>query len=221
MRVAADSKVVFARVYYIGFFAVRVIGGEILFVNLYFNRLACALVKHVRFSITRKLHRRLFYTVLHVVFGIGLLKVNLNNLLARKVARIGNRNRNGIFTVARRNRKARIIEGGIGKPVAERIGNHFGIIEIPYVFRIQHNVLVTGFGIAIAVVNALLIHHIFGGLVGRSVGRGILVIPPICVHGVIKMLLPDRVGKLAGGVYLARKQIAYGVRSRRARLPYP
>ena len=183
MRVAARGEIIVALFEYIGLVPVSVVCFELF--RLYGYGVSFGLVglKKVGLGEAYKLYRSLFYSHLFIVFGVGLLQVNLNGSLARNVARIGYGYR--YFIGVSRGLYAEIGIGKIGIRFAVAEGEgHFlrvvpGVVLRAFyacgrsgVARVHNYVLVPRFVVAVADVYALLIYDV--GVVIRVVAARVV-----------------------------------------------
>ena len=202
---------------------VSVVAGQEVFRHGDGHRLALARLEQLRLREAHKLHCRLFNVILHVVVGIGLLRVDLHRLLARLVARVGNGDSQLILGLQP---FADLLHLHIGEsevrvaqPVAEGVRDDVIVLEVARVRRAQHNVLIARFRVLVAQIHAFLIDHIVVVAVGVG-GIGVLLLTLIGVdtevvlHRVKLIVLPPSVRQRARRVHRAGKHVAQGVQTR-------
>ena len=162
-------------------------------------------LKLARLCIAYKLHRRLFYSFIYVVFGVRLLQINLHALLARNVAQVGYRNGNLVIVAFFRNRVTAVSKSSVTRAVSERIFYFRTVIPVTVprnrtlirygVSAAYYRVFISRLVVAVAHVYAFLICNVcvvmFGcAVVNRAAvsifeiavvyarGRGICVVSP-------------------------------------------
>ena len=185
---------------------VSVVAGQEVFRHGDSHRFALARLEQLRLREAHKLHRGLFNVILHVVVGIGLLRVDLHRLLARLVARVGNGDSQLILGLQP---IADLLHLHIGEsevrvaqPVAEGVRDDVIVLEIARVRRAQHNVLIARFRVLVAQIHAFLIDHIVVVAVGVG-GIGVLLLTcvgvntEVVLHRVKLIVLPPSVRQRA------------------------
>ena len=188
-----------------------VIGGQIVFGHGNGDGFAFAGIQQLGLAIAHQLHGGLFDLVLLVIFGVGLLGVDLHGLLARGVAGIGDVHGQGVSGFlafpALFHLHIGESEGGIAQAVAEGEGNHAAVIEAPGVGGAHHHVFIPGLGVLVAHVDAFLIYHVLAvsgqGLEVVLVSVGVGVGAEVVHHGIQLVVHPPGIRQGAGRIHRA------------------
>ena len=112
------------------------------------------------FAVANQLHGGLLHAVCLVIVGVGALHIHLHNVLAGNVAGVRHRNLCGAGIAAPISLEVTPVKAGVAQAVAEGIDDLLGIVVIARVALAENGVLVAGFIVAIADVDAFLVGDI-------------------------------------------------------------
>ena len=168
MGTIADSKVVVTRIQNVALGTVSVIGGKEIAGNLQLNRLGSA-CGNIHLVVTHQLNGGLFNKVFLVIIGVRRLRIQLHRSLTIHAAGVAyrNRSRKGICIRIVAQVIQCILIGGVRKAIAEReadflcivpsVGGRLGARGRICIALSQNSILITGFIVTVADVNALVI----------------------------------------------------------------
>ena len=216
--VPGSGEIIVAVHQHIGLRVFTVVGGKLPLLHGDGHRLALAGGQELRLGEAHQLHAGCLHAVLPVVFAVGLLEVDLDNLLAGGGAVVGDLDAHLIHGVRA---GAGLLHAvvGVGKvrvalTETEGIADRGFVAEIAGLGRTHHVVFIAALGVAIAQVDALLIDHVVAVLLQRAVvvqrsrralvGRG----AEIGQGRVLAVIRPEGGGETAGGIHLAGEDVA-------------
>ena len=218
MCVAAGGQVVVAVHDDVGLRVLAVVGGKLPLLDGDDHSLAFAGGEQLRLCEARQLHAGRLDAVLPVILAVGLLEVDLHDLLAGSGAIVGDLHAHIVHRVRTGagllHGVIGIAEVGVALAVAEGIADRGRVVKGAGFRRAHDVILIAALRVAVAQVDALLIHHVpavllLGAVVvhrrrralvrlGAEVGQG----------GVLVVIRPEGRGEAAGGVHLAGKDVA-------------
>ena len=212
MAVKTCRQIIIACFYYVRTIAVSIVGLKAFALNEDGDILRFAGLKLLCLCKAHKLNRCLLNTVFNVVIGIGLLKVNLNYVLTCCISYIFNGHRNVVAVINLLYLEACLLEGCVGKAIAEGICNGINVIVITNVFSAENYVLISCFIVSVSNVYTLGIYYV---LIVMGVCLGCRE-PCSCSKGEITnikragrrvIIVCIGVDKLTTGISLTRKHV--------------
>ena len=148
---------------------------------------ACAGSQLCSFGIAHQLHSSLFHLVCLVVIGIGALCIDLYDILASHITRIGDLDRHGAGIAIPAGIVIRPLKIRVGQAVSKGIHHSIRIVVITGIALTQHLVLVAGLVVAVANIDALFVADVV--VLGQVailviVGKVAKVLSSRAVHGI-------------------------------------
>ena len=222
MGVFAHGEVVIAVLQDVGLGVHVVVGGQILLLHRNGKVLGVTGGDELLVE-AAQLHRGLLHLVVDIILGVGGLEVDLHGVLA--VHRAGilhvHLHLEGIALLL--DGEVGVLEGGVAQAVAEGEGHVGAIVILPGVALVQHIVLIPRLVVAVAHVDALLVHHVVpvaladagvgvvlggGHVVIRAVGIGVRA--EVLHGGGGVVVLEEGVHDAARGVHRAGQDVGHG-----------
>ena len=222
MGVLAHGEVIIAVLQDVGFGVHVVVGGQILFLHGDGEVLGVPGGDELLVE-AAQLHRGLFHLVVDVILGVGGLEVDLHGVLAVHRAGVLHVHLHLEGVILLLDGEVGVLEGGVAQAVAKGEGYVAVIAVLSGVALVQHVVLIPGLVVAVAHVDALLVHHVVpvalaDAGVGVVLGGGHVVIRAVGVgvraevlHGGRGMvILEEGIHDAPRGVHCARQDIGHG-----------
>ena len=221
----AGGEVIAALVHDVGFRAVGVIGTHFGLRHGHVGGHGLAR-GHVDLGVAHQLHGGLFDAVLLVVSSVGALHVDQHRFPGVPVRGVGHVHGEVEHVAVLLHVQLAVGKIAVIQAIAEGEGHGLGVVVIAYVLVAQHHVLIAGFVVAVADVDAFLIDHIVF-VVG--LGEGQALFRRVGVGGHIGVLHSGRGGvvvavgihQTAGGIDFAAEQIADGADAALAHFAHP
>ena len=172
MGAVADGKVVIACVQNVGLGGSAVIAGKVLHVRGNFHGLRSSRFQRVGLAKAHQLHSGFFHAVLLVVVGVGGLRIDLHNVLACHITRVGDgdRGRYGLRIFIHVYAVQRLAESRIGQAIAKTIADFGSIVPAAVAgeaagFRAgvaltQYSIFIAGLIVTIAKINVFSLNQI-------------------------------------------------------------
>ena len=213
--IGGSGQVVSTLVQNVGLCAVSIVGSQITLVDLNGKNLGRAGSQLFGLAKAHQLHCGLLDLVVDVILGIGRGQVDLNGLLAFHVTGVGNLYGNviallAVLVGAGGNGHIAVLEGGVGQTVTEGKGNFLAILGIIVTgITLTHNrVKVSGLVVLVAYVDAFLVYHVGGSLIGHLAVKVRVLQRQVVVHcGGRQVVVAVGIHQAAGGVNLAGQDI--------------
>ena len=202
----------------VGLRVLAVVGRELALLHGDGHGLALAGGQELRLGEAHQLHAGSLHAVLPVVVTIGLLEVDLHDLLARGGTAVGDLHAHIVHGVRAGagllHAVVGIAEGGVALTVAEGIADGGVVVEAAGVGGAHDIVFIPGLGVAVAQVDTLLVDHVVAVLLEGAVvvhgggGAFIGLGAEVGQGGVLAVIRPEGGGEAAGGVHLAGQDVA-------------
>ncbi len=206
MGIVSSGNVVGASIQDVGLGSVGVIGLEHVLVKRDGNRLGLARLKQFCLSIVHQLDRALLDPIRAVVVGVGTLCVDLNNVFARDITRVGNVYRHGARGAIPAGLIVAPVKGGVAQAVAKRVYNLAVVVKVASVALAKDSILVSGLVIAIANIDALGIRDV--RIAGKvSIAIDVLIVAVVLGSWGVERVSLKRVDGLARRADLAGKDV--------------
>ena len=218
MCVAAGGQVVVAVHDDVGLRVLAVVGGKLPLLDGDDHGLALAGVEQLRLGEAHQLHAGRLHAVLSVIVAIGLLQVDLHGFLAGSGAMVGDLHADVVHSVRA---GTGLLHGVIGiaevrvaPAVAEGIADRGRVVEAAGLRRAHNIVLIAALGVAVAQVDAFLVHHVpavllLGAVVVHGRRRAFIGLGAEVGQGrVLAVIRPEGGGEAAGGIHLAGEDVA-------------
>ena len=130
---------------------------QLLLIKGDLHRLACTGSQFCSFGIAHQLHSSLFHLVCLVVIGIGALCIDLYDILAGHITRIGDLDGHSAGIAIPAGVVIRPVKGGVGQAVAEGVHHSIVVVVIARIALTEDFILVTGLVVAVANIDALFV----------------------------------------------------------------
>ena len=185
--VFSRSDIVITRIQNVGLGIDVVVRLQLLLIKGDLHRLACAGSQLCSFGIAHQLHSSLLHLVCLVVIGIGALCIDLYDILAGHITRIGDLDGHGAGIAIPAGIVIRPLEIRVGQAVSKGIHHSIRIVVITGIALTQHLVLVAGLVVAVANIDALFVADVV--VLGQVailviVGKVAKVLSSRAVHGI-------------------------------------
>ena len=187
MCVFGCGDVIIARIQNVGLGIDVVVRLQLLLIKSDRYGFACAGSQLCSFGIAHQLHSSLFHLVCLVVIGIGALCIDLYDILAGHITRIGDLDGHSAGIAIPAGIVIRPLEIRVGQAVSKGIHHSIRIVVITSIALTQHLVLVAGLVVAVANIDALFVADIV--VLGQVtvlviVGKVAKVLGGRAVHGI-------------------------------------
>ena len=204
--VFSRSDIVITCVQNVGLSIDVVVRLQLLLIKGDLHRLACAGSQLCSFGIAHQLHSSLFHLVCLVVIGIGALCIDLYDILAGHITRIGDLDRHGAGIAIPAGIIIRPLKIRVGQAVSKGIHHSIRIVVITGIALTQHLILVASLVVAVANIDALFVADVV--VLGEVailivVGKVAEVLRRRAVHGIHFIGIHGA----AGGIHLAGEDL--------------
>ena len=206
MCVFGCGDIIIARIQNVGLGIDVVVRLQLLLIKSDRYGFACAGSQLCSFGIAHQLHSSLFHLVCLVVIGIGALCIDLYDILASHITRIGDLDSHGAGIAIPAGIVIRPLKIRVGQAVSKGIHHSIRIVVITGIALTQHLVLVAGLVVAVANIDALFVADVV--VLGQAavlviVGKVAKVLGGRAVHGIHLV----GVHGAAGRIYLAGEDL--------------
>ena len=195
VRIVGSGHIPVARVNHIGLGVLCIVAGNILLGEGDGHALRLAGGKLSCLDVLRQRHSRLF----HAAGDVGRLDVEFHNILAGGEAGVLHRDRRGAEVAVPVHLQVRPFKISVAQTIAEGIGDGGGVIVIARVALLEHSILIAGFIVLVADIDAFRVVHI--GIAGEgAILVHIAVVAEVLHGGGGQVVVHIGVHQTAGGV---------------------
>ena len=216
MGIGGGGEVVVTGIQDVGACAVGIKGGDVALVDGHGQGFGCARLNHAGLAKADQRNGRLLDAVFLVVVGIGALDIDLHGLFARHVAGVGDLDGDGVGVIGGIVADVHIADSkvGVAHAVAEGVCHDVAIGVVACVAVAGNEVLVAGFVVFVAYIDAFLVNHVGLGLCGNIAALNVAFIGgggEVPHGGGAEVVVAVGVDQAAGGVDLAGQDFGHGV----------
>ena len=214
--IGGGGEVVVTGVEDVGAGAVGVVGSDVALVDGHGQRLGSARLDAAGLAEADQRNGRLLHTVFLVVVGVGALDIDLHGLFARHITGVGDLDGDGVGVIGGIVADVHIADSkvGVAHAVAEGVCHDIAVGVVACVAVIGDEVLVAGFVVLVAYIDAFLVDHVGLCLGGNIAALNVAFVDSggeVPHSGGAEVVVAVGIDQAAGGVDLAGQDLGHGV----------